>query len=148
MLIRKRVFTYITFRSQLLVLDHVNQPDLLMQIPGGTIEVGELPAEAAIREAEEETGLSGLTLKSFLGDFEQDLSSLGRADTIHAYFYHLEVTDTPPMRWQHSEKDPHNRVEPILFELYWVKLDPKPNFGGIDGAKYDGLLDSHYSNTV
>lgn len=145
---RRRVFTYITFKDQLLVLDHVNQPDLHMQIPGGTIEVGELPADAAIREAEEETGLSGFTVKSSLGDFEQDLSSLGRAEIIHAYFYHFEISEVPPMRWQHSECDPHGQAEPILFELYWVKLVPRPNFGGLDGAKYVALLESYNDKVI
>ena len=125
MFIRKRVFTYITYKDRLLVLDHVNQPNLVMQIPGGTIESGETPKEAALREAEEETGLSGLKIKTFLGDFEKDLSSIGRAETIHAYFYHLEVSEPPAQRWQHSEMHAHNQAEPILFELYWVKWLPE-----------------------
>lgn len=147
MCIRKRVFTYITFNDQLLVLDHVNQPDLSMQIPGGTVEAGESPVVAAIREAEEETGLTSLKLKTFLGDFRKDLSSLGRAETIHAYFYHLEVMEPPAQRWQHSEMDAHNQADPILFELYWVNIEPKPKLGGIDDAKYDELLFSLRCNT-
>jgi len=148
MFIRKRVFTYITYKDQLLVLDHVNQPDLVMQIPGGTIESGESPKEAAVREAEEETGLSGLKIKTFLGDFEKDLSSIGRAETIHAYFYHLEVTEPPALRWQHSEMHAHNQDESILFELYWVRVDPKPNLGGIDDAKYNEFMDSVRCNAT
>lgn len=148
MSIRKRVFTYITFTDQLLVLDHVHYPDLFRQIPGGTIEAGESPAEVAMREAEEETGLLGLKLKSFLGDFGKDLSSLGKEETVHAYFYHLEVTGQPPLRWRHSETDPHGAVEPILFELYWVNINPKPMLGGIDDAKYDELIASLHCNAA
>lgn len=84
MSIRKRVFTYITFNRKLLVIDHVDYPHLKMQIPGGTIEEGESPMHAAIREAEEETGLSGLALKTFLGDFEKDLSLIVYLFTIMA----------------------------------------------------------------
>lgn len=146
MSIRKRVFNYITFGDQLLVLDHVNQPDLAMQIPGGTIEADESPAVAAIREAEEETGLSGFELKSFLGDFEKDLSCLGRAEIIHAYFFHLELTARPALRWQHAELNAHDQADPIMFELYWVDMIPKPKLGGIDDAMYDELLESVRSN--
>ncbi len=147
MSLRQRVFIYITNHGKLLVFDHVENPSLGMQIPGGTIEEGELPAHAALREAEEETGLSEIKLKSFLGEFQKDLTPFGRDETIHAWFFHLEATGQPPIRWRHYETDAHNKVEPIEFELYWVALDPKPVLGGIDDAKLYQLMESLCCNT-
>ena len=62
---RHRVFTYITRAHELLVLDHVDHRYLDPQIPGGTIEENETPEAAAIREAQEETGLKSLEVVSF-----------------------------------------------------------------------------------
>lgn len=44
---RQRVFTYITRADQLLVLGYADGRYLLPQIPGGTVEKGELPEQAA-----------------------------------------------------------------------------------------------------
>ena len=54
---RNRVFLYITQGEKLLVLDYLDHSYLEPQVPGGTIEPGESPEEAALREAREETGL-------------------------------------------------------------------------------------------
>ena len=61
------------------------------QIPGGTVEAGELPAVAALREAHEETGLTALKLVKYLGCFERNLAEIGRDETIMAWFYHLQT---------------------------------------------------------
>ena len=139
---RDRVFNYITCNSQLLVFDHVAQPELTMQIPGGTVEFEESPECAAIREGREETGIVKLEVKNFLGDFEKNLMHIGKNETIHAWFFHLEAIGSFPSRWRHFEQSPHDKGDAIEFELYWIHLVPKPAFGGIDGAKYDRLMES------
>jgi len=143
---RNRVFSYITCNSQLLVLDHVAQPELTMQVPGGTVELGESPEYAAIREGTEETGIVELEVRKFLGDFEINLTPIGRNETIHAWFFHLEAIGSYPRRWRHLELDPHDNNDPIEFELYWIDLVPKPAFGGIDGARYEQLIKSALCN--
>lgn len=139
---RNRVFTYITQGSKLLVLDYVDHSYIEPQIPGGTIEPGESPEEAALREAEEETGLTGLKVISFLGSFNRDLRAIGRDETIKAWFFHLEAVDSTPQRWRHSELDPHDGRVPILFELYWVPMDAIPKLGGIDSEMLSKLSES------
>jgi len=52
---RHRVFTYITRADQLLILEYVDGRYARPQIPGGTVKVGELATQAALREAQEET---------------------------------------------------------------------------------------------
>ncbi len=139
---RNRVFTYITQGSKLLVLDYVDHSYLEPQIPGGTIEPGESPEEAALREAEEETGLIDLKFVSFLGSFNRDLRTIGRDETIKAWFFHLEAADSTPQRWRHTELDPHDGTVPILFELYWVPMDAIPKLGGIDSEMLSELSES------
>ncbi len=139
---RNRVFTYITQGSKLLVLDYVDHSYLEPQIPGGTIEPGESPEEAALREAEEETGLTGLTIISFLGSFNKNLRAIGRDEIIKAWFFHLEAVDSTPQKWRHIELDPHDGTDPITFELHWVPMDAIPKLGGIDNEMLSKLSES------
>jgi 8-oxo-dGTP pyrophosphatase MutT (NUDIX family) len=46
-------------------------PTAGIQFPAGTVEEGEMPEAAALREGEEETGLSGLQMESFLGSIDE-----------------------------------------------------------------------------
>ena len=57
-----KIFAYITRAEQLLVFKDVDFPEAGIQIPGGTIESGELPEDAVLREAVEEIGLGRLHL--------------------------------------------------------------------------------------
>ncbi len=51
--------------DELLLFEH---PYAGIQIPAGTMEPGETPEQTALREAQEETGLTGLTVSRFLGE--------------------------------------------------------------------------------
>jgi 8-oxo-dGTP pyrophosphatase MutT (NUDIX family) len=55
---------------ELLLFDH---PHAGIQIPAGTVEPGETPEEAVLREAAEETGLPKLVLSQYLGMKEYPL---------------------------------------------------------------------------
>ena len=139
---RKRVFTYITRADQLLVLEYADGRYLLPQIPGGTVEKGELPEQAALREAQEETGLTALQLVKCLGCFERDLIDIGRDETIMAWFYHLQTDELTPDTWQHFERDPSEGDEPIEFVVSWVPLAEIGQLGVIDPALLPELYDS------
>ncbi len=139
---RDRVFTYITQGTRLLVIEYVDRSYAEPQIPGGTIEPGESPEQAALREATEETGLSGLKVVSFLGSFIRDLRSIGRNETITTWYFHLSADDVTPERWRHAERDPHEGTDPVLFELSWVALDAIPKLGGIDNEMLPELAES------
>ena len=63
----EKVVAYVTSGDRLLVFRHVHEPEAGIQVPAGTVEPGESPDDAVIREAHEETGLAGLTIRRYLG---------------------------------------------------------------------------------
>lgn len=56
--------------TELLLFEH---PNAGIQIPAGTVEIGESFSDAALREAWEETGISNLQIKEHIGYIETNL---------------------------------------------------------------------------
>ena len=95
-----------------------------VQTPGGTVDAGETPAEAALREAEEETGLMGFGPLRLLAEdeFDNDDERLGRS------FFQLPVLQPTPDAWTHRVQG--GGVDGgIDFELRWADL---PGAGDLD----------------
>ncbi len=118
---KNKVYAYITHANRLLVFRHVDFLEAGIQVPGGTLREGEATADGALREAQEETGLTKLTLGACLG--ETDWVSRDRDVTYHRTYYHLVCGDTPAERWRHDEMDPSDgNPAPIRFEFFWAPL--------------------------
>jgi 8-oxo-dGTP pyrophosphatase MutT (NUDIX family) len=70
----EKVTAFITRPSadgrDLLLFEH---PTAGIQIPAGTVEPGETPAAAILREAREESGLEGLSIRRYLGSRNETL---------------------------------------------------------------------------
>jgi 8-oxo-dGTP pyrophosphatase MutT (NUDIX family) len=66
---RQKSFSYIIRLNlagpELLVFDSLEEPGL--EVPKGSAQPGETPTQVAVREVEEESGLTGLTLIAELG---------------------------------------------------------------------------------
>lgn len=125
--VKQKVLTYITRQNHLLLLLHPFAPEAGIQIPGGTLHEGESPAAGALREAQEETGLTGLYVAVKLGEQQHDMSDYGIAQLHHRHFFHLICDQPTPDIWRHGEFDPSDtpassRTEPIIFEFQWVRL--------------------------
>jgi 8-oxo-dGTP diphosphatase len=118
-----KVFAYITQGDRLLIFRHTDFPEAGIQVPAGTVKPGERPEDAVLREAIEETGLTDLTLTSFLGEQVRDMAHVGLVQIHHQYFYHLCCNGHPPETWQHDETDPSGGSPArIHFEFFWVQL--------------------------
>lgn len=136
MITKQKAFAYITYQNKLLVFIHPNSPEAGIQVPAGTVKDGEDTAVAAMREAVEETGLTNLTMQSFLGEATYHHKPM--KEMHHRFFYHLTLNTEPQATWQHVETDPCSGEEPaILFEFYWVDLTQEdPNLI----AQHDAFL--------
>jgi len=116
-----KALSYITQSEKLLVLLHPDHSEAGIQIPGGSIEPGETPEFAALREAREETGLTDLSVAAFLGVAEYQLKvDVGPPHLRH--FFHLEFSGRSPTSWDHIERRPSNASKPVRFELRWEPL--------------------------
>jgi 8-oxo-dGTP pyrophosphatase MutT (NUDIX family) len=130
---KKKVIVYITKKDKLLVFKHAHFPEAGIQVPAGAIEPGEELAQAAIREAKEETGLNELKLVENLG-YRQVKMEIDAEETVfHQHYFHLICLEETSETWIHLEKDP-SEITPetalemekyggIVFEFYWVPIN-------------------------
>jgi 8-oxo-dGTP diphosphatase len=119
----RKVLAYITHGQRLLVFNHPHSPEAGIQVPGGTLDGNESPAEAAIRESMEETGLKDFRLGALLGEHVRNMSDFGLNQIHHRYFYHLLYDGDPPQRWRHFENHASDGIkDPIAFDFYWARL--------------------------
>ncbi len=119
---KHKAFAYITHHHKLLVFSHPYAPEAGIQVPAGTIETGELPGQAVLREAFEETGLTGLILDGFLGAQERDMADFGREEIHYRSFYHLRYQGEPQATWLHEERYPSDHSGIHIFEFFWATL--------------------------
>ena len=139
---KRKVFAYLTHRDatgeRLLVFSHPNAPAAGIQVPAGTVEDGESPEAAVLREGYEETGLADLVLVRFLGERVRDMADAGRDEVHHRFFFHLRCSGTPPERWQHWEEHPSEAPGARhLFECFWARL---PDGVPVLATGHDALL--------
>ena len=146
---REKVVAYITHTNpdtgtlRLLVFTHPESPEAGIQVPAGTIKPGESPADAALREVQEETGFTDLELVRFLGERTIDIRPWGNDEFHHRHFFHLRVRTTPPDIWLHHESDPSDLPghPPILFAFFWVPFpDGVPDLIADQGALLTELM--------
>lgn len=108
-----KVMAYVVWRDCLLVFEQPERPEQGVQVPGGSIEPGESLAAAVLREAHEETGLTGLTLVRPLGTTLYELKvDVGPPHLRH--FFELGFAGQSAQCWQHRES--------VLRELRWEPL--------------------------
>ena len=120
----QKVVAYIVRDGRLLVFTHADDERFDqsgLQVPAGTVRPGELPEQAVLREAVEETGLPGLVVRRYLGAGEYDMRPY--ADAVHVrHYFQLDVTAADvPARWTADERG-DGAQDPIRFELYWLPL--------------------------
>jgi len=116
---RPRVCAAIIRDNRILMVLHRNTEREYWTLPGGAIEAGETPQEAAIREVKEETGLEA-RVSRFL--FEQPYLN----DTSTSQCYLLEVDEHEEPTCGYDPEEAH--LEPsvrLLQSVAWHSLESK-----------------------
>lgn len=134
---KRKAFACITSGRRLLLLAHPDHLEAGLQIPAGTMRPDESEVAAALREAEEETGLAGLEVVGVFGKRTFDMRPFGRDEVHDRTFVHLDCHETTPDEWEHWERDPEGLPgSRIRFRLFWAALDgPLPELiAGHDAA--------------
>jgi 8-oxo-dGTP pyrophosphatase MutT (NUDIX family) len=109
---------------RLLVFSHPESPSAGIQVPAGGIDLGEDPATAAVREAEEETGYAGFTVERFVD--RQLISEVrrGRLELHDRCFFHLVPPAGLPDQWRHGEGVGTDGCIP--FDFFWIDSHAEP----------------------
>ena len=115
--VKRKVLAYVARGDELLVFRHRDFPDAGLQVPAGTIEVGEDPQDAALREVREESGLTDVRVVGFLGRYLYD-AALHRGEVHDRYVYHLQLGVYPTIRsWRRNP--PRNNLLTAIGTLSW-----------------------------
>ncbi|MDF3084684.1 NUDIX hydrolase [Burkholderia sola] len=124
MQIKNKVLVYLTWRDRLLVFTQPKFPEAGRQVVAGTMNHGELPIAAALRELREESGIGDAQVVRVLGGYFYSMKKFGRSEIQHRHVVHVMVSDAIAMKahWTHFESDPGSGGEPIEFSFQWVPL--------------------------
>ncbi|RWU22943.1 DNA mismatch repair protein MutT [Pseudomonas alkylphenolica] len=106
------------------VLSRAQVPGILLfrhplagvQLVKGTIEQGESPREAALRELREESGIGPATISDDLGCWEA-----GHRGQVWS-FHLCETGEALPEQWSHQTTDDYGH----RFAFFWAPLDQLP----------------------
>ncbi len=115
--------------SELLLLRH---PFAGLQVPAGTVEVGESAEEAVIRESAEETGLANCTIVTKLGVAETKLPADQRIIAASATVF--ARPDATSFDWAHIRRGIRvtttGRIQAGFTQISYVEHDqmPDPNY--------------------
>ena len=99
--------------TRLLLFRH---PQAGVQLVKGTIERGETPEQAALRELAEESGINAAAIEDDLGCWYS-----GHHGQIWS-FQLCQVDEALPEQWSHKTLDDHGH----LFEFFWASLNYLP----------------------
>ena len=99
--------------GKLLLVEHILFGRDFFNLPGGGIEAGETPEEAALRELKEETGVAGRILRPLAIEYKPDRES-------QIYTFLVEIPeDAVPVKGMDPELSPQ---EQTIIAVRWLAL--------------------------
>ena len=114
--------------TELLVHVHQDVPEAGLQVLAGTIDPGEEPAVAAVREVFEEAGLAGARMCGLVARYVYEAAWDGSRHDRHVY--HLELAAAAPEAWEHVVSA-GDADQGLIFCYSWRRLaDGIPLAGG------------------
>jgi ADP-ribose pyrophosphatase YjhB (NUDIX family) len=118
----EKTLCYVTYGDRLLVFRHLDYPDteVGLQVPGGTIKVGESPEHAIVREVKEETDLE-ISNPRLLGVSEYNLFPY-RDEVQMRHIFHVEFIGVIEEKWESQELLHDGLKEPTRLQCFWIPL--------------------------
>ena len=133
-----KAIAYVTRQSaaggrELLVFEHRDYPEAGLQVPAGTVDAGETPEEAVLREVEEESGLIGCRIMSKLAAYDWPNPETGKMNERHVF--HLSAPPYTEEAWTWVETDGGKvpELEGYVFLFRWVSLGGSVDLAGEQG---------------
>lgn len=121
-LISDKVVVYCVRGEELLVFSHIDHPleETGVQVPKGSVQAGEPPRKAAMRELVEETGQTAFTITRHLGRDRFDMAPY-RDEIQRRFFFEARPTALLPEKWEWAEH--HDGGQPATrFQFFWLPL--------------------------
>lgn len=103
--------------GRILLVEQVMKGRDFFNLPGGGIEEGETPAEAALRELEEEAGVKGQIIRPLTIEYKPDLES-------RIYTYLVEIPEDAVVEKGSDPELPPE--EQTIVSVQWLGLDEIP----------------------
>lgn len=125
----RKVFAYITRgpeeNRELLVFEYKNEPEVGVQVPGGSIAEGEMLIDALYREVQEETGLPREVLE-FAGKIHKyNYYPENRDKVYERNMFHFEYTGEKVDGWEHTIKS-SGRDNGLTLQFRWEPVNDLP----------------------
>ena len=142
--VKRKVLAYLLRqqgdRTELLVFDHVDAPEAGTQVPAGTAEAEEPLAEAVLREAREESGLTDLRVTRYVGEFLH--CNAHRREWQQRHVFVLQAQQPVPETWLHRVCGAGDD-RGLLFRYRWVDAQAAIHLlAGHQGAYLAQALDT------
>jgi 8-oxo-dGTP pyrophosphatase MutT (NUDIX family) len=118
----QKALAYVVHDGKLLAFRHVDYSyeEVGLQAPGGTIEQGETPEVAVLRELKEETGYDCFDIVKKLGVTTYDITP-HRYEIQERHIFLVQPTAPLPERWMSYETHDDGRP-PTTFENFWLPI--------------------------
>ncbi len=122
---------------QLLVHRHRDFPEAGLQVPAGTIDAGEAPEAAVVRELWEESGLKEVHLRAMIGRYVYKAQWDGSFHDRHVF--HIEYLGPKTEAWDH-EVSAGQLDKGLVFRYEWLPLAGDIDLAGGQGDQLKALI--------
>jgi len=137
---KQKVYAYILRtekkRRELLIFKHKNYPEAGIQVPGGTLEKGETPKQAVLREVKEEAGLEKFEVISYLG--ETVYWSAQKKEYHKRYYFQLEYAGKSQREFTFVVEG-SGQDKGLVFDYKWEDIEKLPTLAGEQDELLTGL---------